>query len=109
MSIIRAVHLVRNQGYSRFLSSASAPDTRSPALVDILKRSRAAQLEYSSFTQKQVDKIFFDAALAGNGARLPLAEMAVAETKKGVVEDKVRSECFCRFAFLFSSRVLRIC
>ena len=36
-----------------------------------------------------MDRIFFEAAVAGNSARLPLAELACAETGKGVVEDKV--------------------
>ena len=42
-----------------------------------------------SYTQEQVDKIFFEAAMAANQARIPLAKMAVEETGMGVVEDKV--------------------
>ncbi len=41
----------------------------------------------------QVDQIFYSAALAANQARLPLAKMAVAETRMGVVEDKVIKVC----------------
>ena len=37
----------------------------------------------------RVDKIFFEAAMAANQARIPLAKMAVEETGMGVVEDKV--------------------
>ena len=37
----------------------------------------------------QVDAIFKAAALAANSARIPLAKMAVAETRMGCVEDKV--------------------
>jgi acyl-CoA reductase-like NAD-dependent aldehyde dehydrogenase len=40
--------------------------------------------------QEQVDTIFQAAALAANQARIPLAKMAVEETRMGVVEDKVR-------------------
>jgi acetaldehyde dehydrogenase/alcohol dehydrogenase len=36
-----------------------------------------------------VDAIFKAAALAANQARIPLAKMAVEETRMGVVEDKV--------------------
>jgi acetaldehyde dehydrogenase/alcohol dehydrogenase len=36
-----------------------------------------------------VDSIFKAAALAANQARIPLAKMAVEETRMGVVEDKV--------------------
>ena len=50
---------------------------------------RAAQQQYASFTQEQVDAIFKAAALAANHARIPLAKMAVEETGMGVVEDKV--------------------
>ncbi len=50
---------------------------------------RKAQKEFSTFTQEQVDKIFFAAAMAANKMRLPLAKMAVEETGMGVVEDKV--------------------
>ena len=50
---------------------------------------RAAQREYSHYTQEQVDKIFLAAASAANKQRIPLAKMAVEETGMGVVEDKV--------------------
>ena len=54
-----------------------------------LARVRAAQKEFSTYTQEQVDKIFLAAAKAANMARIPLAKMAVAETGMGIVEDKV--------------------
>lgn len=54
-----------------------------------LDRVRAAQREFSTYTQEQVDKIFFAAAMAANKARIPLAKMAVEETGMGVVEDKI--------------------
>ena len=50
---------------------------------------RKAQEQYATFTQEQVDRIFFAAAMAANKMRLPLAKMAVEETGMGVVEDKV--------------------
>lgn len=37
----------------------------------------------------QVDAIFKAAAEAANAARIPLAKMAVEETRMGIVEDKV--------------------
>ena len=54
-----------------------------------LERVRAAQKEFSTYTQEQVDKIFFAAAKAANMARIPLAKMAVEETGMGIVEDKI--------------------
>ena len=54
-----------------------------------LAAMKKAQDQFSSFTQEQVDRIFFEAALAANKTRIPLAKMAVEETGMGVVEDKV--------------------
>ena len=59
------------------------------ALESAIERVRKAQKEFALFTQEQVDKIFFAAAVAANKARIPLAKQAVAETGMGVVEDKV--------------------
>ena len=58
-------------------------------LVQALERTRAAQREYASYSQEQVDRIFLAAASAANKARIPLAKLAVEETGMGVVEDKV--------------------
>lgn len=54
-----------------------------------LDRVRAAQREFATYTQEQVDKIFFAAAMAANKARIPLAKMAVEETGMGLAEDKI--------------------
>ena len=54
----------------------------------VLNRVREAQKEFSKYTQEQVDRIFKDAAIAANQARIPLAKMAVEETGMGVIEDK---------------------
>ena len=58
-------------------------------LMQALTRTRAAQQEFATYTQEQVDRIFLAAASAANKARIPLAKQAVAETGMGVVEDKV--------------------
>ena len=58
-------------------------------LPEKLALMREAQRVYATFTQEQVDKIFFEAAMAANKARIPLAKMAVEETGMGCVEDKV--------------------
>jgi acetaldehyde dehydrogenase/alcohol dehydrogenase len=54
-----------------------------------LAEVKAAQSEYATFDQTQVDAIFRKAATAANQARISLAKMAVAETGMGIVEDKV--------------------
>ncbi|MBZ8180102.1 bifunctional acetaldehyde-CoA/alcohol dehydrogenase [Oscillatoria salina] len=58
-------------------------------LETLIQRVKAAQAQYATYTQQQVDEIFKKAALAANAARIPLAKMAVEETGMGVVEDKV--------------------
>ena len=59
------------------------------ALQERMTLMRKAQREFAKFTQEQVDHIFFEAAMAANRARIPLAKMAVEETGMGVMEDKV--------------------
>ena len=54
-----------------------------------LSELKAAQEIFSTYTQEQVDKIFFEAAMAANKQRIALAKLAVEETGMGVVEDKV--------------------
>ena len=60
------------------------------ALIAKMEEVREAQRIFATYTQEQVDKIFFAAAVAANQQRIPLAKMAVAETGMGVVVDKVR-------------------
>ena len=66
-----------------------------PAIVDSvetleakMKAMREAQKEFAKFSQEQVDKIFYEAAMAANKMRIPLAKMAVEETQRGVLEIK---------------------
>ena len=58
-------------------------------LQKALEELREAQKEFALYSQDQVDKIFKEAAMAANAARIPLAKMAVEETGMGIVEDKV--------------------
>ncbi len=59
------------------------------SLERMLARVRAAQEKFATYTQEQVDEIFYRASLAANKMRIPLAKMAVEETGMGIVEDKV--------------------
>ncbi|MDF2474391.1 MAG: iron-containing alcohol dehydrogenase [Anaerocolumna sp.] len=59
------------------------------ALLAKMQKMREAQEIFSTYTQEQVDKIFFAAAVAANKQRISLAKMAVEETGMGIVEDKV--------------------
>ena len=58
-------------------------------LNEVLEKVREAQKKFATYTQEQVDKIFFAAATAANQARVPLAKMAAEETGMGIAEDKV--------------------
>ncbi|MDD3393046.1 MAG: bifunctional acetaldehyde-CoA/alcohol dehydrogenase [Anaerotignum sp.] len=73
-----------------------APETKRPEIVNSVEtlklriaEVKEAQRQFSTFTQEQVDKIFLAAATAATKNRIPLAKLAVEETKMGVVEDKV--------------------
>ena len=73
-----------------------SPENTTPAIVDNvealeakLKSMREAQAKFAEYTQEQVDKIFYEAAMAANKARIPLAKLAIEETGRGVLEDKV--------------------
>lgn len=59
------------------------------ALAAKIAEVKEAQKVFATYTQEQVDKIFYEAALAANKMRVPLAKMAVEETGMGIVEDKV--------------------
>ena len=59
------------------------------ALQEKMQAMREAQKIFANYTQEQVDKIFFEAAMAANKERIPLAKLAVQETGMGIVEDKV--------------------
>ena len=58
-------------------------------LQELIGRVREAQKTFATFTQEQVDKIFFEAAKIANMHRISLAKLAVEETGMGIVEDKV--------------------
>ena len=63
--------------------------TNDRELEALIARVKAAQRTYATFSQEQVDLIFKKAALAANAARIPLAKLAVTETRMGTIEDKV--------------------
>ena len=50
------------------------------ALLEKMEAMREAQRVFATFTQEQVDKIFYAASVAANQQRIPLAKMAVEET-----------------------------
>ena len=79
------------------------------SLEKAIQRIRKAQTEFGKFSQEQVDKIFTAAAVAANQARIPLAEMAVAETGMGIVEDKVIKNHFASEYIYNAYRYTKTC
>ncbi|WP_413700105.1 aldehyde dehydrogenase family protein [Psychromonas sp. KJ10-10] len=55
----------------------------------MVARVKAAQKEYATFSQEQVDKIFRALSLATSTARIELAKMVATESGMGIMEDKV--------------------
>lgn len=67
-----------------------APEVNTPEwLEQKMAKMKEAQKIFATFTQEQVDKIFFEAAMAANKQRIPLAKMAAEETGMGLAEDKI--------------------
>ena len=56
---------------------------------ELLRKAKQAQKEFAKLDQEAVDKIFLKVAHEADKNRVPLAIMAVEETKMGLVEDKV--------------------
>jgi acetaldehyde dehydrogenase/alcohol dehydrogenase len=75
-------HIEQNEQLGQFTDSQES-------LKNLIERVNKAQKIYATFTQEQVDKIFKEAAIAANQARIPLAKMAAQETGMGIVEDKI--------------------
>ena len=55
----------------------------------LVQKVKTAQQKYAIYSQEQVDEIFCRVALKASSLRIDLAKMTVAETKMGIVEDKV--------------------
>ena len=52
-------------------------------LGEAIRSVKEAQDKFAKYSQEEVDKIFFAAAMAANRERIPLAKMAVEETRNG--------------------------
>ncbi len=75
----------------------------------LISKVKAAQIRYAEYPQEKVDAIFAAAALAANNARIPLAQMAVAESGMGVVEDKVIKNHFAAEYIYNKYRDMKTC
>jgi len=98
-----ALYLINYQGGFLMLESKKELNAIAarPEVVDSIEtlklrieEVKEAQRKFASYTQEQVDKIFLAAATAAAKQRIPLAKVAVEETKMGIVEDKVTKNHF---------------
>lgn len=93
---------VKEEKTKRTVDSIESLRTR----MDQLKK---AQESFSSYSQEQVDKIFFEAAMAANKARIPLAKAAVEETGMGVLEDKViKNHYASEYIYITHIKILKL-
>lgn len=60
----------------------------------LVQKGLKALEEFRGFTQEMIDDIVKQMALAGLDQHMPLAKLAVEETKRGVYEDKIIKNMF---------------
>ncbi|MFA9560113.1 bifunctional acetaldehyde-CoA/alcohol dehydrogenase [Evansella sp. AB-rgal1] len=61
---------------------------------ELVENGKIAHQEFLNFDQESIDLIVKEMALAGLNQHMPLAKMAVEETKRGVYEDKIIKNIF---------------
>ena len=74
-------------------------DSQINAIID---RAKVARERFLSMTQEDVDRVTKAMALAGQGAHMELAKMAVEETGRGILEDKVTKNIFATESVYYS-------
>lgn len=66
-----------------------------PTMVEALvQNAQDALKQFKDFNQEKIDEIVHQMALAGIDQHMPLAKLAVEETKRGVYEDKIIKNIF---------------
>ena len=81
-----------------------APVETDAMINDLVEKAQRALEGYMSLNQEQVDKIVHAMTLAGLDQHLYLAKLAVEETGRGVVEDKVIKNSFATEYIWHSSK-----
>jgi len=78
-----------------FEKKEKAPLEDTEKMIDrLVANAQEALTQYSSYNQEQIDSIVHSMALAGLEKQTELAKMAVEETGRGVVEDKILKNIF---------------
>ncbi|WNF38888.1 bifunctional acetaldehyde-CoA/alcohol dehydrogenase [Bacillaceae bacterium IKA-2] len=74
--------------------SVDKQDDISTIINTLVDKGNKALAEFMSFDQEAVDNIVKEMALAGLDQHMPLAKLAIEETKRGVYEDKIIKNMF---------------
>ena len=60
----------------------------------LVEKAKVAEKEYMNLDQEKIDEIVKQMSIAANAKHMELARLAVEETKRGVIEDKVTKNIF---------------
>ena len=66
----------------------------SEMINSLVEKAKVAEKEYMNLDQEKIDEIVKQMSIAANAKHMELARLAVEETKRGVVEDKVTKNIF---------------
>ena len=61
---------------------------------ELVKKAKKAEKDYESLDQQKIDEIVKKMSVAAVEAHMQLAKLAVEETKRGLVEDKITKNIF---------------
>ena len=66
----------------------------SEMINSLVEKAKVAEKEYMNLDQEKIDEIEKQMSIAANAKHMELARLAVEETKRGVIEDKVTKNIF---------------
>ena len=66
----------------------------SEMINSLVEKAKVAEKEYMKLDQEKIDEIVKQMSIAANAKHMELARLAVEETKRGVIEDKVTKNIF---------------
>ena len=66
----------------------------SEMINSLVEKAKVAEKEYMNLEQEKIDEIVKQMSIAANAKHMELARLAVEETKRGVIEDKVTKNIF---------------
>lgn len=96
------------QGQSGKAAKQGSDKTGVEARLDaLLDRAKVAREKYLKLDQETINRISKAMALAGQAAHMELARMAVEETGRGILEDKVTKNIFLPNLYTIPSSTIK--